>query len=94
MMVVISDRMPPRLRGLLQLWLLEPKPGVFLGSVNKSVEKYLMEFIQPYLSQGSGILVARDDNSRVQGFSVAVTGQMNRKIVDRTGVSLVSRIGD
>ena len=34
MTVIIANDTPPAIRGLLKRWFIEPRPNVFVGSVN------------------------------------------------------------
>jgi CRISPR-associated protein Cas2 len=90
MIVVIGDRIPPRVRGILSLWLLEPKPGVFLGSINSNVEKRLYDFLLGYLEVRSGISVYRDSKGP-QGFRMYCQGAMDRKVTRRDGLTLIKK---
>ena len=69
MIVIIGKHIPSRVRGVLQLWLIEPKPNVFIGDVNKIIETKIIEFIQPYLTIDSDIMVIRNSNV-IQGFTI------------------------
>jgi CRISPR-associated protein Cas2 len=91
MIVVVGDRIPPRVRGFLELWLLEPKPGVFVGSLNKSTETYLMKFIAPYLTESTGIGIFRDNKKSIQGFDMNCSGKTNRILKHHDGITLVVR---
>jgi len=90
MIVVIGDRIPARVRGILSLWLLEPKPGVFIGSINSKVEKKLYDFLVEYLEIRSGVSVYRDSTGP-QGFRMYSQGCLDRKVIRRDGLVLVKK---
>ena len=39
MLVVVTENVPPRLRGRLAVWLLEIRAGVYVGDVSKRVRR-------------------------------------------------------
>ena len=39
MLVVITEDVPPRLRGRLAVWLLEVRAGVYVGDVSRRVRE-------------------------------------------------------
>lgn len=43
MVVMIVERAPPGLRGLLTRWMLEPKAGVFVGTMSAMVRDKLWQ---------------------------------------------------
>lgn len=88
MIVVIGERIPARVRGVLCLWMLEPKPGVFIGSLNSSVESKLFNFIMQYLEADSGISVYRSSKG-IQGFSMYSNGDVSKRVVFREGIALI-----
>jgi len=79
MLVIIGTRIPKRVRGVLQLWMLEPKANVFVGNVTKVVEDRILDFIQPYINMNTDIMVIRDTNT-IQGFSLHYFSNVDNKI--------------
>ncbi|WP_419584876.1 type I-E CRISPR-associated endoribonuclease Cas2e, partial [Thiolapillus sp.] len=43
MLIVVTEAVPPRLRGRLAVWLLEVRAGVYLGNVSRRVREMLWE---------------------------------------------------
>ena len=39
MVVVVTENVPPRLRGRLAIWLLEVRAGVYVGDTSKRLRK-------------------------------------------------------
>jgi len=39
MLVIVTENVPPRLRGRLAVWLLEIRAGVYLGDPSKGLRK-------------------------------------------------------
>lgn len=46
MTIIIAQDSPDAIRGILKRWFIEPKPQVFVGSVNKSVREHVLKYIR------------------------------------------------
>ena len=46
MTVIIAQDSPDAIRGILKRWFIEPKPQVFVGSVNKSVREHVLQYVR------------------------------------------------
>lgn len=86
-MVLILERVPTRLRGELSRWLIEPHPGLFVGSVSGMVRDKLWEETKKALGEG-GATLAYNSNTE-QGFAVRTPGKMRREIAEFEGLRLV-----
>ena len=87
MVVMMLERVSPSLRGELTRWLLEPRPGVFVGTVSAMVRDRLWEHVNRKIGKGAGILVYDADNE--QGFAIRLWGTPNRSVVDLEGLYLI-----
>jgi CRISPR-associated protein Cas2 len=90
MVVIVLERVTPALRGELSRWLVEPRAGVFVGSVSSLVRDKLWEEIGGKLRQGAAVLVYTTNNE--QGFAIRSTGDRLREIVDLEGLLLMREI--
>jgi len=45
MLVVVTEAVPPRLRGRLAIWLLEIRAGVYVGDVSRRIREMIWEQI-------------------------------------------------
>ena len=88
MTVIVANDVPPAIRGLLKRWFVEPRPNVFVGSVNRRTREKTLEYILRNAA-GLGLLVIASDNSS-QGFSVQSFGETNRKEVILSGLNLIA----
>lgn len=88
MTVIVANDVPPAIRGLLKRWFVEPRPNVFVGSVNRRTREKTLEYIRRNAA-GLGMLVIASDNS-AQGFSVRTFGDTNRKEVLMSGLYLLA----
>ena len=62
MTVIVANNTPPYVRGMLKRWFIEPKPNVFVGTVNRRTREKTLEYIRRNAS-GLGLLVIASDNS-------------------------------
>ena len=88
MTVIVANDVPPAIRGLLKRWFVEPRPNVFVGSVNRRTREKTLEYIRRNAA-GLGMLVISSDNSS-QGFSVQSFGDTDRKEVMLSGLHLIA----
>lgn len=88
MTVIIANDTPPAIRGLLKRWFVEPRPNVFVGTVNRRTREKTLEYIRRN-APGLGLLILASDNSS-QGFSVTAYGETNRRPVQVCGHFLIA----
>ena len=85
MTVIVLERVPVSLRGELTRWMLELKPGVFVGKVSAMVRDRLWERICGNMRGGAGTLIYSSDTE--QGFTMRFWGATGQSIVNvPTGV--------
>lgn len=46
MTVIIAQDCPDAIRGILKRWFIEPKPQVFVGSVNVSIREHVLHYLR------------------------------------------------
>ena len=92
MTVIITNDTPPAIRGLLKRWFVEPKPHVFVGTVNYRVKIRVLEYVRRN-APGLGMLVLTTDNSS-QGFSIESFGETDRCPVRLCGIHLIAEAWD
>ena len=90
MTVVILERVAPSLRGYLSRWLIEPKSGVFVGSISALVRDELWEKVKSRLGKGAAVQIWSTNNE--QGFAMRLAGERDRVLVDYEGLTLVKRL--
>ncbi len=94
MVIVVVERVPVKLRGELSRWLLEPRAGVFVGTISALVRDKLWTLVceacdsarSPGRKPGA-LLVYRARTE--QGFIIRSHGDPSRHIVDYEGLTLV-----
>ncbi len=88
MTVIVCNDTPPAIRGMLKRWFVEPKPNVFVGTVNRRTREKTVEYIRRN-APGLGMLIlATASNS--QGFSITAYGETNRIPVQYGGHYLIA----
>ncbi|ROO37784.1 type I-E CRISPR-associated endoribonuclease Cas2e, partial [Salinisphaera orenii] len=56
MVTVVTEAVPPRLRGRLAVWLLEVRAGVYVGDVSKRVREMIWEQINGLAEDGNVVM--------------------------------------
>jgi CRISPR-associated endoribonuclease Cas2 subtype I-E len=90
MIIVIGTNIPARVRGVLQLWMIEVKAGVLIGNVNNVIENRIIKFVEPYLNKSTDLMVIRSDSS-IQGFSLKYGYNSDDKLHHIHGLQLSSK---
>lgn len=90
MVVLIVESVPPALRGELSKWMLEPKAGVFVGTISAAVRDLLWEKACASVDEGGCIMIHSAANE--QGFAVRSWGDTTRVIEQWEGLYLVRRL--
>lgn len=88
MVVVVTENVPPRLRGRLAIWLLEIRAGVYVGDISKRVREMVWQQITQ-LGEAGNVVMAWVTNSE-SGFEFQTWGENRRIPVDLDGLRLVS----
>ncbi len=87
MLVVVTEAVPPRLRGRLAVWLLEVRAGVYVGNVSKRVRETVWEHCEALMEDGN-IVMAWQTNTE-SGFDFQTLGKNRRMPIDHDGLRLV-----
>lgn len=88
MLVVVTENVPPRLRGRLAIWLLEVRAGVYIGDVSRRVREMIWEQIV-HLAENGNVVLAWSANTE-SGYDFQTHGENRRIPVDYDGLRLVS----
>lgn len=87
MLVVVTESVPPRLRGRLAVWLLEIRAGVYVGDVSRRIREMIWEQVQA-LAEDGNVVMAWATNTE-SGFDFITYGKNRRMPVNFDGVRLV-----
>jgi CRISPR-associated protein Cas2 len=88
MLVVVTENIPPRLRGRLAVWLLEVRAGVYIGNMSRKVREKIWEYCDADCEDGN-IVMAWQTNTE-SGYDFQTMGSNRRIPVDFDGLRLVS----
>lgn len=92
MTVIVANDTPAYIRGLLKRWFVEPRPNVFVGTVNRRTREKTIDYIRRN-APDLGLLVIASDNSS-QGFHILTFGETPRREVRETGLYLIAEKWD
>lgn len=88
MLVVVTENVPPRLRGRLAVWLLEIRAGVYVGDVSRKIREMIWQQVNA-LAEDGNVVLAWSTNTE-SGFDFQTYGQNRRIPIEMDGLRLVS----
>jgi CRISPR-associated protein Cas2 len=86
--VIHATAVPPHIRGALSRWMLEPAPGLYVGTLSAKVRDELWTVVAASIADGSAVLVHGADVE--QRFAIETAGSMRREPVDFDGIVLIA----
>ena len=87
MLVIVTNNVPPRLRGRLAAWLVEVRAGVYIGDYGKRVREMIYQQLEAMIEDGDAV-IAWSTNSE-SGFEFQTLGTSRRIPIDYDGLRLV-----
>lgn len=87
MVVVVTEDVPPRLRGRLAIWLLEVRAGVYLGDVSRRTREMIWQQVSAGHEDGNAVMAWASRGE--SGFEFQTLGGNRREPVDHDGLRLV-----
>ena len=87
-MMFITENVPSSVKGELTKWMIQLKPGVFLGTLSTLVGEKLWTKIQEKQGHGGAIWVKATNNE--QKFKLAISGKNHWLISDFDGLQLIT----
>ena len=87
MTVIVASDTPDSIRGTLKRWFIEPRPNVFVGSVNRKVRTNLIAYVRRN-APDLGLLVINSTDG-TQGMEMVLYGDSKYSITEITGLQLV-----
>ena len=88
MTVIVAHDVPEAIRGMLKRWFIEPRPNVFVGTLNRRTRDKTLDYIKRN-AQGIALLIISSDTS-CQGFRIDSHGDVRRKEASKSGLWLVA----
>lgn len=92
MTVIVCNNTPDCIRGHLKRWFIEPKPNVFVGTVNAKTREKTLAYIRRN-APGLGMLIIAPERSS-QGFTICTFGETDRKEICYSGLYLIAEKWD
>lgn len=86
--VVVTEAIPPRLRGRLAVFMLEVRAGVYLADLSRRVREKIWEYVIADIESGN-VVIAWSTNTD-SGFEFQTAGDNRREPVDWDGLRLVA----
>ena len=88
MLVIVTESVPPRLRGRLGVWLIEIRAGVYVGNPSARLRDFIWEQVEQGLENGNAAMAWTTDTE--SGYDFKTLGKNRREPVEFDGLRLVS----
>jgi CRISPR-associated protein Cas2 len=92
MTVLVANDVPPAIRGHLKRWFIEPRPNVFVGTLNPRTHRKVLDFIARSAPPDFGFL-SISSHPNCQGYlveRVGPEGKTGRREVNLSGINLIA----
>lgn len=86
--VVVTENVPPRLRGRLAIWLLEVRAGVYIGNVSRRTREMIWQHLSAGHEQGNVVMAWASTSE--SGYDFQTLGTNRREPIDYDGLRLVA----
>ena len=88
MLVIEVESVPPRLRGRLNVYLIEIRTGLYVGDVSRRVREMLWKQVCAFCRDGNAAMIWNTNTE--SGFDFVTVGPNRRVPVDLDGLKLVA----
>ncbi len=88
MTMIVTENVPPRLRGRLAIWLIQVRLGVYIGNVSRRVREMIWEQCVHFIDEGN-VVMGWATNTE-SGFDFQTIGKNRRIPIELEGLRLVS----
>lgn len=88
MLAIVLENVPPRLRGRLAIWMLEVRPGVFVGDYSQRVRDMLWSQVERDIGDGNAVMMWNAQTET--GFDFVTLGKNRRIPKEMDGIKLIS----
>jgi len=92
MTVLIANDTPPAIRGHLKRWFIEPKPNIFVGTMNTRTREKIIAFVIRNSPKDFGLIII-SSAPNCQGYDlerIGPVGKLGRKGVSLSGITLIA----
>ncbi|MBA8884106.1 type I-E CRISPR-associated endoribonuclease Cas2e [Dokdonella fugitiva] len=87
-LVVVTENVPPRLRGRLAIWLLEVRAGIYIGDVSQRVREMIWQQLEAGCESGNVVMAWASKTE--SGYDFQTLGESRRVPIDYDGLRLVA----
>ena len=87
-LVVVTENVPPRLRGRLAIWLLEVRAGVYIGDVSRRTREMIWAQLDAGHEDGNVVMAWASKSE--SGYDFQTLGPNRRSPIDYDGLRLVA----
>lgn len=88
MLAIVTENVPPRLRGRLAVWLIEVRAGVYVGKFSRRVREMIWQQVTEGIEDGNAVMIWSTNTE--SGFDFVTLGENRRMPVELDGLKLVS----
>lgn len=92
MTVIVANDLPDAIRGILKRWFVEPKPNVFVGTLNRRSHEKTIEYIRRNAGNIGLLIISSYPNC--QGYKIDMSGDTDRKGVEVEGLWMIAESWD
>lgn len=92
LVILVTERLSPGLRGVISKWLIELNPGTYLGTLSARIRENLWNEIGTWVTNhdlGYALLIHPDANE--QGFTMRSWGQTRYRVTNHYGLQAITR---
>ena len=86
--VVVTENVPPRLRGRMAIWLLEVRAGVYVGDASLRTREMIWQHLAEGYENGSVVMAWASNHE--SGYEFQTLGRSRRQPVEFDGLNLVA----
>lgn len=86
--VVVTENVPPRLRGRIAIWLLEVRAGVYIGNVSRRAREMIWQQLSAGCEDGNVVMAWASRHE--SGYEFQTLGSNRRLPVEFDGLRLVA----
>lgn len=88
MLVIVTENVPPRLRGRLAVWLIEVRAGCYIGDVSQRVREMIWSNLEVGIEAENAVMAWTTNTE--SGFAFKTLGSNRRIPVELDGIQLVA----
>ncbi|WP_034091838.1 type I-E CRISPR-associated endoribonuclease Cas2e [Streptacidiphilus albus] len=85
--VISTTAVPDHVRGALSRWMLEPTPGLYVGTLSGKVRDELWAVVAASVGTGAAVVISPSDNE--QRFIIRTAGERRRTVEDFDGLMMI-----